>query len=232
ISIETLSVSMSARISSTSTWSPTCLCHTETVPSATVSPSCGINTFTLSSSVQPLVDELPHLRDDALGARKLQVLEVVGRGERHVRRRYADDRSIEIPEELVRDDRGDFGAPAAKTRVLLDGHKASRLRDLAQDRLRVERHERAHVDDGRVDAVLALHRLRGLQTPGHPRRQRNARHILAVAQHLRLAELVDVLTVRDLALRRIERLLLEEEHGVVVADRGGEQSLHVGGRRR
>src|SRR6187551_1481209 len=45
ISIETLSVSMSRMISSALTWSPTFLCQLATVPSVTVSPSCGINTF-------------------------------------------------------------------------------------------------------------------------------------------------------------------------------------------
>src|SRR5687768_7195369 len=45
ISIETLSVSMSRMISSAATWSPTFLCQLATVPSVTVSPSCGINTF-------------------------------------------------------------------------------------------------------------------------------------------------------------------------------------------
>ena len=50
-SIETLSVSTSNRISSTATVSPTFLCQFATVPSATVSPSCGINTFIGASSV-------------------------------------------------------------------------------------------------------------------------------------------------------------------------------------
>src|SRR5262245_31814493 len=45
ISIETLSVSMSRMISSALTRSPTFLCQLATVPSVTVSPSCGINTF-------------------------------------------------------------------------------------------------------------------------------------------------------------------------------------------
>src|SRR5262245_42840549 len=45
ISIETLSVSMSRTISSTATLSPTFFFQFATVPSVTVSPSCGINTF-------------------------------------------------------------------------------------------------------------------------------------------------------------------------------------------
>src|SRR5688572_24930430 len=57
ISIETLSVSMSRMISSALTWSPTFLCQLATVPSVTVSPSCGINTFMERNSGR-LVDEL------------------------------------------------------------------------------------------------------------------------------------------------------------------------------
>src|SRR5688572_32568036 len=45
ISIDTLSVSMSRMISSAATLSPTFFFQLATVPSVTVSPSCGINTF-------------------------------------------------------------------------------------------------------------------------------------------------------------------------------------------
>ena len=53
----------------------------------------------------------------------------------------------------------------------------------------------------------------------HHRGERDDRAVLAVAQHVRLAELVDVLAVGHLALHRIERLLLEEEHRVGIAHR-------------
>jgi hypothetical protein len=49
ISIDTLSVSMSRMISSAATLSPTFLCQLATVPSVTVSPSCGISTFIATS---------------------------------------------------------------------------------------------------------------------------------------------------------------------------------------
>jgi hypothetical protein len=69
-----------------------------------------------------------------------------------------------------------------------------------------------------------------LERPGTISRQRDDRHVAAPAQHARLAEFVDVLAVGHLALHRIERLLLEEQHRVGVAHRRGEQALHVGGK--
>src|SRR6188508_214003 len=59
ISIETLSVSMSRMISSTATLSPTFFFQLATVPSVTVSPSCGINTF-IEPNSRGLIDELAH----------------------------------------------------------------------------------------------------------------------------------------------------------------------------
>src|SRR5690606_36557318 len=102
ISIETLSVSTSRRISSASTRSPTCLCQFVTVPSVTVSPSCGINTSigfyrsgcvlvahladlpadarqskTAAGAPHPRpaisIHELPDPRDDLVGVRDLRI---------------------------------------------------------------------------------------------------------------------------------------------------------------
>ena len=49
-SASTLSVEISTIVSSTSTWSPTPLCHSSTVPSATESPIAGITTWTVPLS--------------------------------------------------------------------------------------------------------------------------------------------------------------------------------------
>ncbi len=51
----TLSVDTSNRGSSTSTWSPTALNHWVIVPSVTVSPSWGISTSAMVSSLFPAV---------------------------------------------------------------------------------------------------------------------------------------------------------------------------------
>ena len=46
-SASTLSVDISTRTSSSETWSPSCLCHSSTVPSETESPICGMVTWTV-----------------------------------------------------------------------------------------------------------------------------------------------------------------------------------------
>ena len=117
------------------------------------------------------------------------------RRQRHVRRRDAQYRPVEVPEALVGDDRSDLRAPAAQPRVFLDGHQVSGLRYLAQYRLRVERHQRAHVDYRARNAVLLFQDLRGLERTVHHQRERDDRAVLAPAQHLRLAELIDVFAV-------------------------------------
>ena len=149
-----------------------------------------------------------------------------------MRRRDPHDRAVEVPEELLGHDRRDLGAPTAEPRVLFDGHEPAGLRDLTQDRLRVERHERAHVDDRRVDAVLLLQDLGRLERARHHERERADRDVFALAHDVRLTERHDVLAVRHLALSRVERLLLEKQDRVVVADRGRHHPLHVGRERR
>ena len=101
------------------------------------------------------LERLPHALGDAVGIRQHGILQDVGGGQRDVRRGDAHRRAVEIVERLVGDDRDDLGAPAAQARVLLDGEQAVRPGDRAEDRLRVERHQRAHVDHLAVDAVLA-----------------------------------------------------------------------------
>ena len=53
-SASTLSVEISTRVSSAETSSPSCLCHSRTVPSVTESPICGITTCTVVfTAIQP-----------------------------------------------------------------------------------------------------------------------------------------------------------------------------------
>ena len=66
---------------------------------------------------------------------------VAADGQRDVRGGDPHDRRVKAVEAVVRDDRGDLGAPAAQPRVLLDGEQPARLLDRGEDRRRVERHE-------------------------------------------------------------------------------------------
>jgi hypothetical protein len=87
---------------------------------------------------------------------------------------------------------------------------------LLQDRLGVERHQRARVDHRRIDAVLGRKDLGRLERPRHHGGERHDGHVLALAHDIRLPKRHHVLALGDLAFARVERLLLEEDDGVVV----------------
>ena len=138
-----------------------------------------------------------------------------------------DDRAVEIVETLVRDDRRDFCTPAAEPRILLHGEEPARLPYLAENASGVERHQAAHVDDGRID-VHRIEPLRGLHRLGDHGSQRDNGAMLALPQHFRRAQRLDMLAVGHLALGAVERLLLEEQHRVRVANGRRQQALGVG----
>src|SRR6266849_6112785 len=125
ISVVTLSVSTSKSGSSARTVSPTFLYQLATVPSVTVSPSCGMITSIFASPScscrAPRIQGPLDLARDARRARHDGVLELVRRGQRNVRGGDADHRPFERAEGLLVDDRGDLGPPAAKAGVFLDG---------------------------------------------------------------------------------------------------------------
>src|SRR3954465_13280411 len=60
---------------------------------------------------------------------------------------------VERPERLVGDQRGDLRGDAVTLMTLVDDDRAPGLLDALDDRLRVERNERARVDDLERDAV-------------------------------------------------------------------------------
>ena len=63
-------------------------------------------------------------------------------------------------------------------------------------------------------------------------RGRDHGHVAAVALDLGDAERDQLLAVRHLPRDAIEPAVLEDEHGVGIADRGLQQAAHVGGRGR
>ena len=72
--------------------------------------------------------------------------------------------------------------------------------------------------------MLAGEQASGLRGPADHRPERQDRRVAALPEHRGLAELVDDLAVAHLALGRVQRLVLEEQHRVRVPDRGGEQA--------
>ena len=109
ISVSTLSVEISTIASSASTQSPTRLHHSTIVPSATETPICGIVTSTAVELVgEELTASLPHV----VHLRQHRALERRAERNRHVRRRHADHRTVEVLERLLRDQRTYLGADA------------------------------------------------------------------------------------------------------------------------
>src|SRR5438445_11907033 len=62
--------------------------------------------------------------------------------------------SVEVVECFLRDERGDLGAVAAALDRLVHDEEAMRLPHRAEDRLPVERYQRAHVDHLCGDALV------------------------------------------------------------------------------
>ena len=105
------------------------------------------------------------------------------------------------------------------------------LGDRFEDRVLVQRHERAQIEHLGVDAIHDQ-KSGGLQAGGDHGRPRNERHIAAPALHVRLAERDDILAFGNLLLHLLKPLVLHEDHGVVVPDGRDDEAFGIGGSRR
>src|SRR3954447_17145338 len=115
--------------------------------------------------------------------------------------------------------------------ALLDDHGPVRLLDRPDDRVEVERAQRPGVDHLRLDTMLVGEGLRRLHGHLHHPQDRDDGHVRAVAADSRLTEVDDTVAVLgNLAAQSVERFVLDEDDGVVVADRRLEQALAVGWR--
>src|SRR4051812_32814845 len=92
---------------------------------------------------------------------------------------YAYWRSVMVVEALIYGDRDDLRAPSTEPRILFYGEQTMGFGDGTEDRLRVERHQRAHVDNLGVDAMFRFQRLGRLQRARHHQRQRQNGGVLA-----------------------------------------------------
>ena len=144
-----------------------------------------------------------------------------------MRRGDADDRSIEVPEGLVGDDRGDLRTPTTEARVFLDREESTGFRHRLKNRECVERHQRPHVDDLCVDAVLTRKCFRCLQSAGDHERKSYDRAVAARAKDLCGSKPIYNFSVRHFALEGVERLVLVKDNGVGVTHGGGHQTYHI-----
>src|SRR3954471_13085198 len=181
-SVSTLSVEISTIGSSASIQSPTRLRHSTTVPSATDTPICGIVTSTSDTSVR---EELTARLLDVACLGQDRPLERWAERDRRVGRRDAHDRPVEVLEGALADQRRDLGPDAARTCGLVQDDDLARLTDGAEDRLLVERAQRAQVDDLDRSAVDVLGRL---ERERHHRAIRDNAEVSSASRHVRLAD--------------------------------------------
>ena len=117
-------------------------------------------------------------------------------------------------------------------RVLVEDEHLGAARDALEHRLAVPRDQRAQVEHLDGDAVVGELRRRLVGRVDH-RAPGDHGDVVARAVDAGLAERRRVAVVRHLALDApVEVLVLEEQDGVRVLDRGDEQALRVLGRRR
>src|SRR3954447_3311304 len=177
-SVSTLSVEISTIGSSFSTQSPTRFFHSTTVPSATETPIWGIVTST--SSETSVCEELTAGLLDVAGLGQDRALERRRERDRRVGRRDAHDRAVEVLEAALADQGGHLGADPARARGLVQHHDLARLADRREDRLLVERAQRAQVDHLDRGASQISRRL---QSERHHLPVRDHAQVRALARH-------------------------------------------------
>ena len=123
---------------------------------------------------------------------------------------------------------GDIRGDRAARRRFVDDDEPTGVLEALVDGLVIERREGARVDEIGGDAVgrECIERLLGER---HHTADRDHRDMLALAHERRFAERDRVVALRDRAFARVERLVLEEHHRVVVADRREHQALGIVG---
>src|SRR5256714_1689931 len=172
--------------------------------------------------------------DQLLRAGQNRFFELLVVRHRHVFLRNAQNRRVELIENLFLNSIRNFRADAAERPILFDDHHAMRFRNGVQDRIQVERLDRTKVENLGADLFVVLQRFRNGQRERNRLRVTDDRDVAAFSFHLRFAERNEELDVfvLDHSLRAVEQLDFEHEDRIVVADRGLQQSLGVARRGR
>src|SRR5208337_5351167 len=121
----------------------------------------------------------------------------------------AADRSVEEVEALVGDDRGDVRGGAAAQMAFVGDHDSIGFLDRSQDRVFVERDQRARIDYFNRDFFL-IEFFRDAQRLRHHRADRDHRDVVAGALHGGLAKRYQVLAGGDILAGPAERAVLED----------------------
>src|SRR5262245_60136982 len=171
----------------------------------------------------------PHGRRDVGASGQVGVLERRAERNRRERRPDTGDGRVELVERHLLHLCRDLGAEAAVKHGLVRDHEPVRAGDGGGDRLQVERDERARVDHLDVDPLgreLVGRGERLVHEPG----EGDDGDVAARADDLRASDRNPLARGRFPA--EVERLVLDEDHGIRVFDRGTEQAGGVAGRCR
>src|SRR5690348_6695406 len=134
-----------------------------------------------------------------------------------------------MPETSFRHRRGDLRSNTAHLRRGIGDHQAAGLLHGAQDRVRIEGHNRSGVDHLARDA-LGGQVFGGGESYGYRTSHSHDGHIRAVALDAGLAERDKVLALGDLLTQSPETDVLYAHHRVIVTDGGSEKPLDITGR--
>src|ERR1700723_3178713 len=144
----------------------------------------------------------------------------VGRGD-------PDDWAIEIVEGFFVDDGGNFSGQSASARVLVKDDYFVRLLHRRGNRLAIERRDCAQVEDFDFDSFFAQ-KLGCFERGVEHRRVSDHAEMMAFACDSRLADWNHVILIGNFIFNSsIEIFVLEKNHGILIADRGLDQSLGV-----
>ena len=141
------------------------------------------------------------------------------------------DGGVQGVEGLLHDLHGNLARRPAPEHVLLHEDHPPRLPDGLYDGVDIEGLQGPRIDHLHAHA-LRLELLRHLEAPRHHEPDGHDGHVLPFLLHVRHAEGDRVFLIRHLPRRRVQQLVLEEAHRVVVPDRRLEQALRIVRRRR
>src|ERR1700686_1499725 len=174
-----------------------------------------------------------HRLRDLVGVRHEELLLRGVEGHRRdVRRRDPHHRAVEVTESVLRDDRGYLGAETSGQVVLVHDHALPGFTHRCQDRVPVERRQRAEVDHlhahtFRLQMRRRLQAVVGHEAPGE------AAQVGALAAHHGGTDRDEVVAVGDLfGDEAVDLLVLEKEHRVGVTDGRLEEPMRVRGHAR
>src|SRR6185503_7084188 len=233
ISASTLSVEISNNGSSRFTVSPTFLSHLLKVPSAIDSPIWGIKTSTRAMSSPSVGRQPPGGINDIVRLGQHEVLECRRVRYGHVVRRHPHDRPVEPLERLLVDARRDLAGDPAGAGIFVHDQDFVGLLHRRHDGGIVHRQERPQVDHLDRQPVGLLERVRRLERLPHRGAVGDDRQVLPFPRRSRFTDRrEDLFAFRQLVLDpAIQPLVLEIQHGVLIADRCLDEPLRVTHRR-